>query len=76
MELTGLIALADWERGRRAGRRWYRWWLGAREPALEEARLVLAALRAPGGPAHTAGIAVVRGVVGGDIRDPRQPGVE
>ena len=58
LELTTLIALADRDHGRRAAIRRYRWWIGAREPGLEEAQLVLpaqlvlSALSALGGPAH------------------------
>jgi hypothetical protein len=61
LELTALIALHDRDRGRRAALRWLRWWLDAREPALDETAAVVGSLVALGGPSHNAGLAALRG---------------
>jgi len=63
LELTALIALRSRERGGRASMRWLRWWLGSREPALDETTMVVGCLAALGGPAHAAALSTLRAVV-------------
>jgi hypothetical protein len=60
LELTALIALRDRQRGQRAGIRWLRWWLGAREPTLDEAVMVASGLAALGGEGHEPALAALR----------------
>jgi hypothetical protein len=60
LELTALIAVHDRDRGRRAAMRWLRWWLGAREPTLDETLVVVACLGALGGPGHQRALSALR----------------
>jgi hypothetical protein len=63
LELTALIALRDRVRGNRAAMRWLRWWIGSREPTLDETALVVGTLAALGGPAHAAAVQALRALV-------------
>jgi hypothetical protein len=61
LELTAVIALHDRDRGLRAAMRWLRWWLGAREPTLDETAVVVSCLAALGGPGHAVALSTLRG---------------
>jgi hypothetical protein len=63
LELTALIALRDRERGSRAAMRWLGWWLGSREPPLDETAMVVGCLASLGGSGHAAALTALRGVV-------------
>jgi hypothetical protein len=56
LELTAMIALRDYDRGRRAGARWLQRWLDETPSVtIDEAVMVAGCLVALGGPAPRAG---------------------
>jgi hypothetical protein len=60
LELTALAALRDRERGARYAVRWLARWLEEAQPTLDQAVLVVGALRALGGPGHASAVAALR----------------
>ena len=63
LELTALVAVADWRRSSRYASRWFARWIDETPLAGENAAIVAASLAALGGPRHSRALATLRGLV-------------